>query len=101
MHDYLGNPFVILKPGQEPTEPYHCKTRKEALDKFRKWLRYGTEIVHHRDPVEYRRKALEALPGHYKWGCYCAPEKCHGDVLKSWLRLKIRLMRRKYKKVKK
>ena len=36
--DYLGNPYVILKPGQEATEPWHCKTREEALDKFKEWL---------------------------------------------------------------
>jgi hypothetical protein len=84
MSGYLGNPFVIGKDGN----------RDEVLAKYKEWLYHGTKVVNGRDPKEYRRKALEELPGHYLWGCYCAPEKCHGEILKSWLRLKLRLRRR-------
>ena len=88
MSGYLGNPFVIGKDG----------TREEVLAKYKEWLYHGTKVVNGSDPVEYRRFALEELPGHYKWGCFCAPEKCHGDILRSWLRLKLRLKRRYAKK---
>ena len=97
--DYLGNPYVILKEGQEPSKPWECKTREEALSKYKQWLYHGKEIIHHRDPGEYRRKALEYLPGHYKWGCFCAPEPCHGEILKKWFRrqLVIRKARATYR----
>ena len=85
MEDYLGNPYVILKEGKEPSKPWECKTRQEALAKYKEFLYYGKEVVNGRDPGEYRRVALEHLPGHYKWGCFCAPEKCHGEILRSWL----------------
>lgn len=98
MSGYLGNPYVIVKPGKESTKPWECRTREEALTKYEEFLYHGKDVVNGRDPKEYRRKALEELPGHYLWGCYCAPEKCHGDILLKWLRrqLQIRRARLKY-----
>ena len=73
--------------------------REEVLTKYKEWLYHGTEVAGHRDPKEYRRKALEELPGHYSWGCYCKPETCHGDILLAWLRrqLQVRKARRNYR----
>lgn len=36
-------------------------------------------------PAEYRRWALEQLPGHYRWGCYCKPEAFQGDTMLEWI----------------
>jgi hypothetical protein len=46
---YLGNPFVIERDGN----------REEVLTKYENWLYHGAEVVNARDPVEYRRTALE------------------------------------------
>jgi hypothetical protein len=86
----FGNPFVLVKEGQEPTEPWQCKTREEALDKHEEWVKRGTEVVNGYDPKKYRR-ALKELIGCYKWGCHCAPLPCHCDFLKRYLKRKVQI----------
>ncbi|MGC1132915.1 MAG: DUF4326 domain-containing protein [Nitrososphaeraceae archaeon] len=76
MSGYFGNPFVEDLDG----------TLEGTLEKYREWLYFGTKVVNGRDPGEYRRKALEELPGHYKWGCLCKPSPCHLDILLQWLK---------------
>lgn len=56
-----GNPFVIGKDGD----------RAEVVAKFRAWF-MGQPDLMERAKVELKGKVL---------GCYCAPLKCHGDVL--------------------
>ena len=79
----FGNPFVIGKDGD----------RAEVLAKYKPWLHHGTEVVNGYDPKEYRRRALEELPAFHKWGCHCAPEPCHGDILLKWLNRQIQIQR--------
>lgn len=58
-----GNPFVIGKDG----------TRDEVIEKFRE---YGERVgLRARARAELRGKTL---------GCWCSPERCHGDVLAEW-----------------
>jgi DNA replicative helicase MCM subunit Mcm2 (Cdc46/Mcm family) len=85
MSGYLGNPFVIGKDKDG--------TREEVVPKYKEWLHHGTEIVNGRDPKEYRRLALKELPGHYRWGCYCKPEVCHGDILLAWLKRQLQIQK--------
>jgi hypothetical protein len=55
-----GNPFEIGKDG----------TRKEVIEKFKKYLLANEELV---DKLpELRGKIL---------GCWCAPKACHCDIL--------------------
>jgi hypothetical protein len=56
-----GNPFKIGPDG----------TRLEVIEKYRVWLRGQPDLVA-RARVELRGKML---------GCWCAPQRCHGDVL--------------------
>ena len=79
MSGYLGNSFEIGKD----------ENREECLIKYENWLDHGTEVIDGRDPVEYRRKAFKELPGHYKWGCFCAPNACHLHILKNWMEKKL------------
>lgn len=65
---YFGNPYRIGPDG----------TREEVIEKFR-WYFLGRLRL---DP-EYRRRIL-ALSG-LRIGCYCHPEKCHGDIIAEWL----------------
>lgn len=55
-----GNPFKLGDDG----------TRDEVIEKYRAWLQTQPELL----------LALPELTGKVL-GCWCAPEKCHGDVL--------------------
>lgn len=55
-----GNPFEIGKDG----------TRDEVVQKYKIWVMEQPELV--KRISELRGKVL---------GCWCAPKKCHGDVL--------------------
>lgn len=64
-----GNPFEIGKDG----------TRTEVIEKFRKWIQTQPELL----------AALPELAGK-RLGCWCSPQKCHGDILyelanRNWL----------------
>lgn len=61
-------------------------TREEVILKYKAWLYDGTEVVNSSDPAEYRRWALEQLPGHYRRDCHCKLEACHGDILLEWIK---------------
>ncbi len=55
-----GNPFTIGKDG----------TREEVIEKYRKYILSNKELM----------KLLPELKGKVL-GCWCSPNKCHGDVL--------------------
>ena len=58
-----GNPFVIGRDGD----------RAEVIRKYEAYLASQPELIV-RLP-ELRGKRI---------GCFCAPQACHGDVLKRW-----------------
>lgn len=55
-----GNPFQIGRDG----------SRSEVIHKFEVWVRQQPNLM--ASLYELRGKTL---------GCWCAPERCHGDVL--------------------
>lgn len=55
-----GNPFQIGRDG----------TRDEVIAKYRAWVVHQPELM----------AALPELRGKVL-GCWCSPEKCHGDIL--------------------
>lgn len=55
-----GNPFVIGKDG----------TRDEVIEKYRQYILGKPELL----------AQLETLRGK-TLACWCAPQRCHGDVL--------------------
>jgi len=63
----LGNPYVLGQDG----------TRAEVVEKYRKWL---VKKLIHRDPIV--EVAFRKLRPEDTLMCYCAPEPCHGDVIK-------------------
>lgn len=67
-----GNPFSH-KEGTNAQ--YKVDTREEAVAKYQEWICYG-EGQHLLDD-------LEELKGQ-DLGCWCAPNRCHADVL-LWL----------------
>lgn len=60
-----GNPFVIGKDG----------TRDEVIEKYRQWIVTQPQLI--KDLPELKGKIL---------GCWCAPLKCHGEVLLELLK---------------
>lgn len=55
-----GNPFKIGKDG----------TREEVIEKYRQYILMNPNLL----------SSLHELRGRIL-GCWCSPEKCHGDVL--------------------
>ena len=56
-----GNPFVIGKDG----------SREEVVQKYEEWLMKHSRLV---EQAKFELKGKDLV-------CYCAPAKCHGDVL--------------------
>jgi hypothetical protein len=78
----LGNPYSHMD-GTKAL--YKVVTREEAIEKYREWL----ERTRLNDPVlaamlhEMRRAHLD---GHdINLVCYCAPARCHGEIIKELL----------------
>ena len=66
-----GNPFRLKHPGNDIERAW-------VLVQYRE---YFTERIE-RDAAF--RRAVEDLRG-LDLGCWCAPRKCHGDVILEWL----------------
>jgi hypothetical protein len=60
----FGNPFIRGKDG----------TKEEVIEKYRKWITASAE----------RLEALKPLQGKIL-ACWCAPNACHGHVIKQLL----------------
>lgn len=64
-----GCPFTIIK--DRPTLAKEIvDSKEEALSKYKEYVLATPELIDNLDELE--GKVL---------GCYCKPEKCHGDVL--------------------
>jgi len=65
----FGNPFQIGRDG----------TRKEVILRYELWVRGQAKVLN----------AIEKLPADAVLGCYCRPQRCHGDVIMEiWRRNK-------------
>jgi len=72
----LGNPFVIGKDGN----------RDEVCDKYEAYFEQQLKRSGSSVEKEIRRlKALLEEHGMLKLGCFCAPQRCHGDTIKKHL----------------
>ena len=71
----LGNPFIIGRDGD----------RDEVIAKYQHWfddhVAAQDEVVMH----ELRRIYRIAREQDVVLGCFCSPQACHGDVIKSFL----------------
>lgn len=71
----FGNPYPITKGRISAVGKR--KARQEVIDHYRKWFRNKL-----RDE-EFRIQVL-ALKGK-NLGCFCAPKRCHGEIIKAFL----------------
>lgn len=73
----LGNPYVIGRDG----------TRAEIIAKYAVWLdeqlRADTPARRYFTTIVARAKQAAALGKPFALECYCAPQPCHGDIIKA------------------
>lgn len=74
-----GNPYSHL-PNENTTAKYRTRTREEAIEKYRRWLKKQPDLL----------ASLHELDGKIL-GCHChsldprRDQPCHGDVLREML----------------
>ena len=76
--EYIGRP----SPLGNPFKVGPC-TRDEAVEMYRQWLRHEWTLGEH-SPARRELIRLAKLykdRGHLKLMCYCAPQRCHGDIV--------------------
>ena len=73
----LGNPFIIGRDGD----------REEVIRKYRDFL---NTAIHDDERIKAELEKLEELnkKGDVILICWCAPSKCHGDIIKEILESK-------------
>lgn len=62
-----GNPYSHM---DNTKAEYKVATRDEAVEKYAEWIRQQPVLIASLD--ELKDKVL---------GCYCAPKRCHGEIL--------------------
>lgn len=68
--------------------PYKPTADTDAIELFRKWLWQQMKDPNSPAMKELQRLANIARSGDLQLGCWCAPEPCHAEVIKSaieWL----------------
>lgn len=71
----LGNPY--------PIDNDKGMTRLVVIERYRQWIK---AMIDSSDPKvcnELNRLAELARQGELKLQCFCAPQSCHGDVIKE------------------
>ena len=71
---YIGRPSIWGNPFSHKNDTlaeFKVNTREEAIQKYKEYIMSRTELV------ELAKKELKGKI----LGCWCAPKKCHGDIL--------------------
>ena len=74
----LGNPYIIGKDG----------TREEVIIKYRNWM-ISEGIYNPTIRKEFIRLHKLAQTQPVNLVCFCAPQACHGDIIKAILEQRI------------
>lgn len=82
----LGNPFTH-KAGT--LARFICKDRDEAVDNYRVYLLDKLATKDSAICQEMNRLYKLAKSGDLNLVCFCAPQRCHGDILKEILESKL------------
>ena len=72
---YFGNPHPL---GRRCPLCARQHTREDCLDAYRVYF-----LARVADDPEFRARVL-ALQG-TRLGCFCRPQRCHGDIIVAWL----------------
>ena len=78
----LGNPYTS-KNLDKTKAKYQCANKEEALSNYRKYLL--EKIKDNDKDICDELNAIFMLAVKHKCDlvCYCAPNKCHGDIIKE------------------
>lgn len=76
----LGNPFTHKKGTKAE---FIVETRELAVEAYRNYI--WTKLKEKDEAIinEFKKLKALALTGELKLGCWCAPQACHGDVVKD------------------
>lgn len=66
-----GNPYSH-KDGT--LAEFKVNTREESIDKYEEYLLNNEELMKSLPDLKYK-----------KLGCWCKPQRCHGDILKKYV----------------
>jgi hypothetical protein len=82
-----GTPLGNLWSHRDGTpEEFKCKTRHEAIAKFRIWLQLNADNAHAPQiGAELKRLKRLSQKGPLNLVCSCKPAACHGDVVREYL----------------
>ena len=77
---YIGRPSIFGNPFSHRRSDHALvmvKSRKEAIDMYRKWINGEVDVKGAIPPTIDQIKSLKGKT----LGCWCKPRACHGDVL--------------------
>jgi len=80
----MGNPYHS-KESNHPQALYKVETDDEAIDGYRTYFedRYKNDDLFRNTILELVNRELDDKNTNFV--CYCAPNKCHGDVIKEFI----------------
>ena len=84
----LGNPYTDIKERNTKAQ-YVVRNRDEAIDCYSDYydVMYGSNLEFTREIDEIYEKYKAGQDVYLE--CYCAPKKCHGDVIAEKLRKRL------------
>lgn len=84
-HEQIGRPSPLGNPYPLPKGALKGST----LPKYKKWINQQIDIRNEKVINELNRLYLIAKNGDLNLGCWCAPNTCHGDIIKELLESKL------------
>lgn len=80
----FGNPFTHIKDRNTLAE-FICESRDEAVDKYEEW--FYKELGRNKQLEQELKNLIERYKrsGELYLRCWCAPKRCHGDVIKKYI----------------
>lgn len=84
----LGNPYSHM-PGTRAQ--FLVDNRDEAVAHYEAWLAVQIRDKNWEVINELNRLLKIAKEGDLELRCYCAPKKCHGDVVKKFLEAQLQM----------
>tara|TARA_R110000796_G_scaffold252137_1_gene385296 strand:- start:4133 stop:4486 length:354 start_codon:yes stop_codon:yes gene_type:complete len=78
----FGNPFTSRKISETKAE-FQASSREEAIEKYDNYLEMQLKLKQ-RNVIKGIDEMVEMLKeGDINLVCYCAPKKCHAEVIKN------------------
>jgi len=78
----FGNPFTSRKL-EDTIAEFQASSREEAIEKYEAYLEVQLRLKQ-RNVINGLEKMVEMLKeGDINLVCYCAPKKCHAEVIKN------------------